>query len=123
MMNDLILDKNINKIINWEVYMMNQKEAVYSAVVVERTAGGYSVTGYDPNYPFFTIVPSVANSNSQTIVVNGVSVQIYQDTTNTTKTVPYGTEFVNIQQVADFLVSYERYLLAQGFSFTQFDQD
>ena len=42
---------------------------------------------------------------------------------STVKTIPYGTEFVNIQQVADFLVSYERYLTTQGFAFNYFDKD
>ena len=35
----------------------------------------------------------------------------------------YGTLFTSIQQVVDFLVSYERYLIAQGFTFNDRDGD
>jgi hypothetical protein len=65
----------------------------------------------------------VANNNVHPIVVNGTSVNIYQDSTKTVQAVAYGTEFATIQQVVDFLISYERFLILQGFSFKQFSQD
>ena len=39
----------------------------YSAVIVERTGSGYTVSGYDTTAPYFTIIPSLANGNSYSI--------------------------------------------------------
>ena len=111
---------------NYKIYLNKSvpvTSAVYSAVVVEKTIKGYAVSGYDVTHPFFTIIPSIANNNSQEISLNGTTIKIYQDNTKTLSVVPYGTEFATIQQVADFLISYERQLINSGFTFTQFDQD
>jgi len=111
---------------NYQIYLNKSTPVgtvVYSAVVVEKTTTGYAVSGYNPTNPFFYIIPSLANSNTRPIDINGTTVNVYQDNTGTTQPIPYGTEFATIQQVADFLISYERYLIAQGFVFTQFNQD
>ena len=111
---------------NYRVYLHKSvpvTSAVYSAVIVQKTSGGYSVSGYNLSNPFFNIIPSIANGNAQTISSNGVSVQIYHDSTKTLSIIPYGTEYATVQQVADFLVSYQRYLIAAGFTFSEFDQD
>jgi hypothetical protein len=111
---------------NYEIYLGKPRPtttAVYSAVIVEIVDGGYSVTGYDNVDPFFTIIPSVANSNATSIGVNKLSVKVYQDSTGTEMLIPYGTVFATVQQVGDFLISYQRYLTQQGFLFSQFDND
>jgi len=95
----------------------------YSAVIVEKTLSGYSVTGYDTSKPFFTIYPSVIDANFQTATINSASAKIYSSASADPVLIPYGTEFTSIQQVADFLISYERFLTKQGFVFTQFDTD
>ena len=95
----------------------------YSAVVVETTENGYVLTGYDTSHPFFAITPSIANGNFSTISANGASVKIYADGITQSAIIPYGTVFANLQQVTDFLISYERYLLTQGFVFDDYDTD
>ena len=95
----------------------------YSSVIVEASANGYTVSGYDTNNPYFTIIPSLANNNSYAITVLKATGVVYNDFQKYKVTVPYGFEFNNIQQVVDFLVSYERYLRAVGISFTDFDTD
>jgi len=111
---------------NYDVYLNKSipvSVVTYSAVIVQRTNVGYSVVGYNTNDPFFTILPSVANNKAETITVGDVSAKLYQDTTNRTISVPYGTTYSNIQQLSDFLISYERYLESVGFVFDQFDKD
>ena len=111
---------------NYSIYLSKSvpvSTVTYSAVIVTRTDSGYSISGYDNVNPFFTIIPSIANKNSQTIKVNELAVQIYQDSTNTIQVVPYGTEYATIQQVADFLISYERHLTSQGLLFSNFNTD
>ena len=116
----IIPDTNYNVYLNKSIPTVT---AVYSAVIVEKTQTGFAVTGYDPTTPFFTIIPSMASNKTTPMVVNDVTIKLYQDSTNTIVAIPYGTEFATLQQVADFLISYERYLTAQGFVFTKFDSD
>ena len=110
---------------NYQVYL-NEKpvpidKIAYSAVIVEKTSNGYSVRGYDLFNSYFTIIPSIVNSNASRITVQNKSATIYNNYQNLKLQVPYGYEFTTPQQVSDFLISYERYLIAQGFTFTDID--
>jgi hypothetical protein len=109
---------------NYVVYLgqpVPVKTISYSGVVVTKTDKGYSVTGYNTAQPFFNILPSIANNNSQTITVNNLTAKVYQTGSKIPLTIPYGTTLTSPQQVADFLISYQRYLSSQGFLFTTFD--
>ena len=90
----------------------------YSGVIITKTADGYSVTGYDDNKPYFSIEASTQNNNKSYIKVGKLAVTKYHDGTGEIYRVPYGTEFFSIDQTADFLLSYGRYLTRQGFQFT-----
>ena len=95
----------------------------YSAVIVTKTETGYTVAGYDTTNPFFNILASIANNQSSTITVNTLSAKIYATGSQETTAIPYGTTFATVQQVVDFLISYQRYLTSRGFQFTHFDTD
>ncbi len=95
----------------------------YSAVIIEKTQNGYTVSGYNLGNPYFTIVPSLANNNTYSIKVGRLSGVIYKDYQRVKVRVPYGFEFSTSQEVVDFLVSYQRHLQSQGFVFTEYDQD
>jgi hypothetical protein len=97
--------------------------ATYSAVIIERTGAGYTVSGYDTTAPYFTIIPSLANNKSYPIPVLQDTAVIYQDYQKYKVTIPYGYEFTTRQQVVDFLVSYQRYLRGVGFKFADVDPD
>lgn len=97
------------------------QRAIYSGVIIEKTSNGYSVSGFNTNDPYFTIIPSISNSNGYLIRILDSTATVFTDFKNQKITVPYGYEFKNQQQVADFLISYERYLLGQGFVFNQYD--
>jgi hypothetical protein len=110
---------------NYDVYLNENPvpvdKIVYSAVIIEKTTNGYSVRGYNLFNSFFTIIPSIVNSNASRITVQNKSATIYNNYQNLKLQVPYGYEFTTPQQIADFLISYERYLIAQGFTFTSMD--
>ena len=111
---------------NYTVYLNKSvpvTKIAYSAVIVTRTETGYSVAGYDTTNPYFIIEPSVANNQSTTLTVNNLTVKLYQKSSKETVSIPYGTTFTSVQQVSDFLVSYQRYLINQGFKFEQFDTE
>jgi hypothetical protein len=110
---------------NYQVYLNETpvpvNKIIYSAVIVEKTTNGYTVRGYNLFNSFFTIIPSIVNSNASRISVQNKSAIIYNDYQNVKLQIPYGYEFTSSQQLADFLISYERYLIAQGFTFTDID--
>ena len=112
---------------NYDVYLGKSvpvTTVTYSAVIVEKTQAGYSVSGYNINQPFFDILPSVVNTSAPAVVtVNNLSVKIYQSSSTTVTSIPYGTTFATPQQLADFLISYERQLTANGFLFITVDPD
>lgn len=110
---------------NYKVHLYKSapvQTLAYSAVIVEKTNTGYSVRGYNLSNPFFTIIPSAINFNNTKIKVMNSTATIYADYQNQKLTVPYGYEFTNQQQIVDFLVSYERYLVGQGFVFDDMDE-
>jgi hypothetical protein len=115
----LIPDENYNIYLNEKPVPVQR--IAYSAVIIEKTSTGYTIRGYDLNSSVFTIIPSVVNNNSYKIKVLNSEGVIFKDYQRLKLTVPYGFEFVSQQQVVDFLISYERYLVSQGFTFN--DQD
>jgi len=110
---------------NYEVYLHKSSpvnKLVYSAVIVQRTESGFSVRGYNLSNPYFTIIPSIPNTNAQRVDVLNLSATFYRDYQPYKITVPYGYEFSSSQQVVDFLISYERFLQASGFTFEDRDE-
>jgi hypothetical protein len=93
------------------------EEISYSGVIVENLDNGYAIRGYDLSNPYFDIIPSVANNNRFSISAGDVTSTVYRDFGNIIARVPYGTVFVNRDQVVDFLISYERFLVSQGVVF------
>ena len=94
---------------------------VYSGVIVEKTTNGFTVRGYDLLNPYFTIIPSIINANATKITVLNTDAVVYRDYQLVKLSVPYGYEFKSRQQIVDFLISYERFLIAQGFVFADID--
>ena len=111
---------------NYQIHLnksVTTRRAVYSAVIVEKTTTGYSVSGYDLANPFFTAIPSDFNGRFYSLQVLTARALIFQDFTNLLVTVPYGYEFKKPQEVVDFLMGYQRYLQFQGFVFEDYQSD
>jgi len=94
---------------------------VWSSVVIQKTELGYAVYGYSTTRPYFEILTSIPNGNYRTITVADKSVRVLNDYSNTVVQIPYGYEFIGINSVADFLMSYGACLIRQGMTFE--DQD
>lgn len=99
------------------------KKISYSAVILEKTDNGYRVSGYNTSDPVFTVIPPEPTGESYDIAVLDQSVRVYKRYKRLRVTVPYGHEFANVQQVANFLMGYGLYLTSQGFRFDAYDQD
>jgi hypothetical protein len=90
---------------------------IYSSLIVERTADGYSVWGYNNATPYFNIFVSSSNGLLQTVSGGGASVRVPAQYTNNVAQVPYGYTFQNTTGVVDFILSYGKYLESQGLIF------
>jgi len=91
--------------------------ASYSAVVIQKVAGGYAVFGYSTSQPYFNIIQSVYAGRLQTYSAGGATVQVPTFYTDTVTQIPYGYIFASETAVSDFLLSYGQYLERQGLVF------
>jgi hypothetical protein len=92
---------------------------IYSSVAVQKNeSGGYAVFGYSTQQPYFNIFTSQAIGKLQTYSAGGVSVQVPTLYSDSILQVPYGFVFDSLTSVADFLLSYGKYLESQGLEFT-----
>jgi len=94
---------------------------VYSGVVVQLTSNGYKVYGNSQTNAYFKILAPKINGNYERVSVQGLSVQLAKDYYTTPEVVAYGTEFITVQQVSQFLDGYGRYLASQGVLFEQIE--
>lgn len=97
------------------------KQIVYSSVIVQITTHGYKVYGNSQTKAYFTALKPKINGNYTAVNIEKVSVQLANDYYDTEFVVPYGAEFLSIQEVSQFLESYGRYLVSQGAVFAQIE--
>jgi hypothetical protein len=116
----IIPDENFSLILNKSTPVSNP---TYSALIIEKTTSGFVISGYNNNNPYFTIIPPVTTGKSSAVTVLDLSVKYYSSFAAFKTTIPYGTEFTTLQQLASFIAGYERALNAQGFRFDYFDTD
>jgi len=94
---------------------------VYSGVVIQITENGYQVYGNSQTNAYFKILLPKNSGYSETIEVENLSVRIADQYTDKVGIIPYGTEFYSVQEVAQFLSSYGKYLENQGMKFDQIE--
>jgi hypothetical protein len=96
-------------------------EITYSSVIVEVTDAGYTVYGYSSYQPYFPILSSKINGNTQTLTGGNISVTVPSQYSEDIVQIPYGYTFSNLTSTVDFILSYGAYLVSQGMSFTQME--
>jgi hypothetical protein len=89
----------------------------YSSVVVQITASGYKVYGNSQTTAFFKTLAPKINGSYDKFTVGDLSVQVAKNYSDTVVSIPYGVEFYTVQEVAQFLMSYGKYLEFQGVLF------
>lgn len=94
---------------------------VYSSVIIQKTAAGYTVNGYSTLNQYFNILVSQASGITTTVSAGGLAVKVPIQYTSTVVQVPYGYEFTNASVVCDFLLSYGELLKQQGIVFDNVD--
>jgi len=112
--NIFIPDENINIFLKKSLPL---ERILYSGVQIIKRINGYELQGYDTENPFFKIIPSERTTNPYEHTVGQNTYFEFQQYENIIANIPYGTVITTKQQVFDFLVSYQRYLLSKGFVF------
>ena len=93
------------------------ERVVYSGVQIIQRGDGYEIQGYDIENPYFKIIPSVVTNQPKQTIIGETVLFEYTDYENRIINIPYGTVISSKQQVFDFLIAYQRYLLSRGFVF------
>lgn len=91
---------------------------IYSSVVIQVVDGGWAVFGYSTARPYFNTLTSVPVGQFQTYSVAGKTIQVPANYTDDITQIPYGFVFTTESAVANFLLSYGKFLESQGFEFT-----
>ena len=112
--NIFIPDEDINIFLKKSLPL---ERIVYSGVQIIVRDNGYEIQGYDRQNPFFKIIPSVSAKDPLQHTVGETTYFEYEQYENIIANIPYGTIIANRQQIFDFLVSYQRFLLSKGFVF------
>ena len=112
--NIFIPDENVSVIVNKSTPL---ERITYTGINIIKRKTGYEITGFDVNNPFFKIVPSVKTTNNRQITVGERTAILYDDGERHIINVAYGTIIPTIQQTADFLIAYQRYLKTKGLKF------
>jgi len=92
-------------------------QLTYSSVIVQSTATGWAVYGYNMSQPYFNILQSKINGNLGVISAGNSTVRVPVTYTDNVVQIPYGYVFTNQTLVADFLLSYGALLQRQGLVF------
>lgn len=95
---------------------------VYSGIIVQNSGAGWKVFGNSQTTAYFKVSKPKINGNYDRVTVENASVQIAREYYDSQEIiVPYGTEFLTQQDVAQFLASYGNYLMTQGVKFDQIE--
>ena len=91
---------------------------IYSSVVIQVVDGGYAVFGYSTARPYFNTFTSIPVGQFETYSVAGKTIQVPSRYTTNITQIPYGFVFTTESAMANFLLSYGKFLESQGFEFT-----
>jgi len=91
------------------------EKLIYSSVLVQLTPQYfYSVNGNSQTTAYFNVLKPKNDGQYNFITIDNVTVKVAKNYSDTVEVVPYGTTFINTNQVAQFLASYGAYLVSQG---------
>jgi hypothetical protein len=92
---------------------------VYSGVIVQVAADGFSVYGNSQTNAYFPVSKPKKDGQTYTVTVEDLSVKVSKNYTTDFELVPYGTIFGSVQEVAQFLTAYGAYTEQKGVKYTQ----
>lgn len=97
------------------------RRARYSAVIIQRVEQGFAVTGYSLTQPYFTTHTPVFNAVFDKYTDGSTTVRVPRDYNAIDRIIPYGTVYSSVDALITFLVSYGKWLEAEGILFEGVD--
>ena len=95
-------------------------KVVFSSVIIQKTVqGGYTVFGNSQSFAYFVTKAPINNGRNESVTVLEKTVKLATDYSSEEILVPYGTTFYSIQEVAQFIMSYNAYLTEKGMKFNE----
>lgn len=82
----------------------------YSGMVIEKTAKGYIVDGFDTTYPYFKVKLPELNGQRSSVEENGKSIFYYHNWKDGFELIPYRKEYFTEQEIYNIIVGYGKYL-------------
>ena len=93
---------------------------VFSSVLIQKTdRGGFAVFGNSQSFAYFITKAPINSGRSEFVTVLEKTVKLATDYSSKEILVPYGTIFYSIQEVAQFIMSYNAYLTDKGMKFNE----
>ena len=89
----------------------------YSSIIVQKTNMGYKVYGNSQNKSYFKMYTPNLNGKYTNITVDNETVYVSTEYYANEILIPYGTEFLSLQELSEFIVNYGRFLMNQGMKF------
>jgi len=97
-------------------------QVVFSSIIIQKTTqGGFTVFGNSQSFAYFRIKAPINSGRNETITVLEKTVKLTTDYSSEEILVPYGTTFYSIQEVAQFIMSYNAYLTDKGMKFNEIE--
>lgn len=93
---------------------------VYSGIIIQIVPYGYSIFGNAQNYAYFKSYVAKPSARKNLSVEN-LSVQVPTEFYSDTVVVPYGTTFLSIQDLTDFIMGYGKFLQESGMRFDEIE--
>ena len=105
---------------SYEVFLYNNEifdQVEFSSIIIQNTKDGFAVYGNSKLNPYFTTFTSLPTGNFKTLKAGNKDVKISMDFSEKEALVPYGYVFTNVDTLADFIISYGRWLESKGYVF------
>ena len=96
-------------------------KVIYTGVIIQITTNGYAVYGNSQAQAFFKTFKPINNGIYDNIEVETITVRVASKYSPVEIIIPYGTEFYTVQDVAQFLISYSKYLESEGLVFAEIE--
>ena len=90
---------------------------LFSGVIVQKNQGYWTVYGNSQNIAYFEILDPAFDGKFATFSLEKQTVKVAVNYTTKVSFVPYGTKFYTPQDLAQFLISYGKYLESKGMMF------
>ena len=89
---------------------ITNKQASYSAIVIQKVENGYMIDGYDLANPYFNVLTPILTGKKTGVEVNGRNVIYYNNWKNDIQQVKYKTIFSSVQELFNVICGYGKYL-------------